>query len=114
MTPGIVSTSSNAAVPSLTEAELARLRVQLEDCRRERREQLDALGVAPPNEDPVAAAHRESVRSILADSQAAFDRLAVGTYGTCTYCAAPIPVARLELVPYAAGCVTCQRQRAAG
>lgn len=45
----------------------------------------------------------------MADTiSAALAKIDAGTYGICERCAAPIPFARLEAVPYAAYCVTCQ------
>src|SRR3546814_13132406 len=48
----------------------------------------------------------------MADTiSAALAKIDAGTYGICERCAAPIPFARLEAVPYAAYCVTCQAKR---
>jgi DnaK suppressor protein len=44
---------------------------------------------------------RDAVRDALA-------RLANGTYGSCESCHRPIPTARLEAVPYARRCRSCQ------
>src|SRR3954452_11293186 len=38
----------------------------------------------------------QQVQSQLAEIEAAFDRLSVGTYGACERCAQPIPPARLQ------------------
>jgi RNA polymerase-binding transcription factor DksA len=43
----------------------------------------------------------------LAELDAARDRVAEGTYGVCTSCGNPIPVARLRLLPSAMLCVPC-------
>ncbi len=43
--------------------------------------------------------------------EAALRRIAVGTYGVCVECGAPIDPARLEARPQAARCITCQRRR---
>jgi RNA polymerase-binding transcription factor len=45
----------------------------------------------------------ETVREI----DTALVRLDEGTYGLCTSCGAPIPLPRLQLVPWAAQCVQC-------
>lgn len=34
-----------------------------------------------------------------------------GTYGVCEVCRSDIPIARLEVLPYATMCVTCASQR---
>jgi RNA polymerase-binding transcription factor DksA len=46
---------------------------------------------------------RDAVRDALA-------KLANGSYGTCEACRRPIPVARLEAVPYARRCRFCQER----
>jgi RNA polymerase-binding transcription factor DksA len=46
---------------------------------------------------------RDAVRDALA-------KLASGTYGNCETCHRPIPVARLEAVPYARRCLSCQER----
>lgn len=40
----------------------------------------------------------------------ALARIEEGTYGICEVCAGPIPVARLEVLPYATKCVACARK----
>ncbi len=44
----------------------------------------------------------------------AFTKLADGTYGDCETCRRPIPIARLEAVPYARRCVACQEREENG
>ncbi len=38
----------------------------------------------------------------------ALDRITQGTYGKCLVCGKEIPEGRLQAIPYAALCVTCQ------
>lgn len=45
----------------------------------------------------------------IRDIEAALQRLAAGTYGTCIDCGAPVPRARLEAYPTAKRCQPCQR-----
>lgn len=45
----------------------------------------------------------------IRDIEAALQRLAAGTYGTCIDCGAPIAPARLEAYPTAKRCQACQR-----
>lgn len=40
----------------------------------------------------------------------ALARVSAGTYGTCESCGEAIPVARLEVLPYATMCVNCARK----
>ncbi len=66
-------------------------------------------GLPDADDDPVVAAQREALRQTLADITDARQRLAVGTFGTCTRCRQPIAAARLELRPWATTCVGCGR-----
>jgi Prokaryotic dksA/traR C4-type zinc finger len=50
---------------------------------------------------------RDAVRDALA-------KLTDGTYGDCEACRRPIPIARLEEVPYARRCVACQQREEDG
>lgn len=45
---------------------------------------------------------------LLRQVDTALERLDAGTYGTCTRCGQPIGARRLEALPYATLCVTCQ------
>lgn len=51
----------------------------------------------------IGQAHRKETQLL----QAALDRIAGGTYGTCQKCGEPISQARLDAVPYAMVCRTC-------
>ncbi|MEV8273096.1 TraR/DksA C4-type zinc finger protein [Microbacterium sp. NPDC077184] len=54
---------------------------------------------------------RAEVDRELAEIDAAFDRVADGTYGICRDCGRAIPVGRLEVRPTADRCVTCASAR---
>lgn len=65
-------------------------------------------------EGSTIAFERSQVVSLLAqtrrrldDVDAALERLADGTYGTCRSCGSDIPAARLEARPVARTCVSC-------
>ncbi|AXK32441.1 molecular chaperone DnaK [Streptomyces armeniacus] len=60
--------------------------------------------------DELLAAQKASTQRVLKEIEAAFARLADGSYGTCQDCRKPIPAERLEILPYARHCVPCQRQ----
>lgn len=62
-------------------------------------------------EQGMSAAVASINRSALAEVDAALGRLADGTYGTCLGCDAAIPAERLEVMPAAAYCVSCQQSR---
>jgi YteA family regulatory protein len=53
----------------------------------------------------------ENSEHVLAEIDAALQRIEDGTYGTCTNCGKPIPRERLEARPYATLCIDCQRDR---
>ncbi len=47
---------------------------------------------------------------LLRKVEHALVRVEAGTYGICEVCGEPIPVARIEVLPYATTCVTCARK----
>jgi RNA polymerase-binding protein DksA len=53
----------------------------------------------------------ENSEHVLGEIDAALKRIEEGTYGTCTNCDRPIPVERLEALPWATLCIDCQRDR---
>jgi RNA polymerase-binding transcription factor DksA len=54
-----------------------------------------------------AEGQRADITRELAELDAAFERVADGTYGVCASCGTAIPVARLRLLPAATLCVPC-------
>ncbi|MGW0548857.1 TraR/DksA C4-type zinc finger protein [Streptomyces altiplanensis] len=88
-------------------------RQRLEHERDSRLVQLKALEEAGQEaDDHSMAVQKDSLQRVLKDIGAAFGRVDDGTYGTCQDCAQPIPVERLEILPYARCCVGCQRRSA--
>jgi DnaK suppressor protein len=61
----------------------------------------------PKEVDVGVLQNEQQVLSAIGD---ALDRLDVGTYGHCKRCGHEIPEARLQSVPYAKRCVTCEQQ----
>jgi RNA polymerase-binding protein DksA len=51
----------------------------------------------------------ENSEHMLADIDAALQRIEDGTYGKCTNCGKEIPAERLEARPWATLCIDCQR-----
>jgi RNA polymerase-binding transcription factor DksA len=51
-------------------------------------------------------------REAIDDIDDAIARMDAGTYGRCDTCGGPIPLERLEVMPYARLCVSCSRERA--
>ncbi|MPZ13111.1 MAG: hypothetical protein GEU73_01575 [Chloroflexi bacterium] len=56
---------------------------------------------------------REVIDEEAAQAEAARQRLAAGTYGTCEVCGRPIPPERLRARPHATLCIECQGKREA-
>jgi RNA polymerase-binding transcription factor DksA len=50
----------------------------------------------------------EDLQAILAQVNAALERMDEGTYGQCQRCGRSIAAARLEAFPYVAYCIECQ------
>jgi len=53
----------------------------------------------------------ESLDRTLQQIDAALARLHAGRYGTCAACGEPIPITRLQALPFATQCVACQAKR---
>jgi YteA family regulatory protein len=56
----------------------------------------------------------ENAEHVLAEIDAALQRIEEGTYGICTNCGKQIPEERLEALPWATLCIDCQRLRERG
>lgn len=104
------------------------LRAQLEQERAELLAQIDEATSMDPSDRAATSGHGETEhlkveeeRSVLAtigsiaksaldDVEAALQRIEDGTYGQCQDCGNEIPFARLEVIPAARYCVTCQQR----
>ena len=53
-------------------------------------------------------------KALLRDIEEALGRLRDGTYGVCMDCGLPVSRKRLEAVPWACYCVSCQERRQSG
>ncbi|WP_437063684.1 TraR/DksA family transcriptional regulator [Streptomyces sp. enrichment culture] len=109
----------------LSPEDLAALRESLQEQRLFREEQLRQLAVSPsrtgdPGRRPAAAPAggrvglASSARMVLADVEAALERMAEGRYGRCHLCRRPVDRERLVIVPQARYCARCQQVREAG
>jgi DnaK suppressor protein len=58
-----------------------------------------------------STATARSIAASLAAVDRALEKLAEDTYGYCDNCGRPIPVERLEVLPWAAYCVSCASHR---
>ncbi|WP_077801544.1 TraR/DksA family transcriptional regulator [Streptomyces sp. JHA26] len=105
----------------LSPEDLAVLRDNLLEQRLFRQEQLRQIMAVPSRADDGSAGQTEvrvrlaaSARMVLADVEAALDRMAEGRYGSCRLCRRPIARERLMIVPQARYCARCQQVREAG
>jgi DnaK suppressor protein len=79
------------------------------------RESLEIQPMADPLDQVRSSADRDmAVESLnqqarlIQEIQSALDRIEEGSYGSCERCDEPIPSKRLEALPWARMCVTCQ------
>jgi DnaK suppressor protein len=78
-------------------------------------------GVVEPEEEAVdleetdvEQALLDNEKALLAKVQQALVRIENGTYSRCTNCGQPIPEKRLEAIPWASLCVSCEPERGTG
>jgi RNA polymerase-binding transcription factor DksA len=67
----------------------------------------DPEGVTLSSEWSRLSALADAAASELRQVEDALARLDAGTYGVCAGCGQPIPIARLEVRPFATHCVAC-------
>jgi DnaK suppressor protein len=90
-----------------------RLGMDLEDLARVKHSSAsgDAADAAfDASGEEIASTLAEFEAKELAQIERALRRLKAGTYGKCEACAAKIPVARLNALPYSTLCIKCQRE----
>ena len=104
---------------------LAALRAQLHHELAFRREQLEGISEVWPlsddrrddqhtmARDEVLNALAAAARLVIADVEAALDRMEAGHYGSCHLCDWPIPVQRLTIMPHARYCEPCHQLKEA-
>ena len=61
-------------------------------------------------QDEISSQLAEVESRELAHIDTALERMRHGDYGTCDGCGSGIPLARLQALPYATMCITCQRE----
>jgi RNA polymerase-binding transcription factor DksA len=105
---------------ALSAAELGVLRADLLEQRRFRAEQLRELAGPVTDRADRASARRAAsqaavrvqlaaaARMVLADVEAALERMAAGRYGWCAACEAPVEPEYLRIVPQARYCLGCR------
>lgn len=79
--------------------------VELDQSRQGRLSRMDAM-----QQQAMALAKRETYQKQLRQVLAALRRMDEEDYGYCELCDQPIPLARLQIRPEAALCLTCQSQ----
>ncbi|HJU51409.1 MAG TPA: TraR/DksA C4-type zinc finger protein [Acidimicrobiia bacterium] len=105
------------------EEEQARLEKMIEEHERELEEARQTETSAERSPDPGSAeagsmnfeyekelSLGQNTVDLLRKVERALTRVADKTYGICESCGNPIPVARLEVLPYATECVSCARR----
>ena len=102
------STSGQSRRDRLGVAQRVALRRGLEDLAALEVDRVELLAAVGSTQ---VAAYDIGIRDAVRD---AFVKLADGTYGDCETCRRPIPLARLEAVPYARRCVACQEREENG
>ncbi|KOG37083.1 TraR/DksA family transcriptional regulator [Streptomyces resistomycificus] len=106
-----LDTSPTETRPERLTAHEARRRLEHE--RATRLTQLQVIDESGPDaEEQVMAAQKDTIQRVLTEVEAAFARVRDGSYGVCRNCSKPIPVERLEILPYTRFCVPCQRATA--
>lgn len=104
----------------LQDSELVSLRDLLEQQRSFRCDQLDelrradSLAARSETDQEVTRSLVEGAQAALRDVLQALRRMDEGSYGTCRHCADPLPIARLEVLPQSALCMSCQRETELG
>ena len=61
-------------------------------------------------EDASAGNAKAQIQGMVERIDEALDKLNEGTYGICASCGRPVEPERLEALPYATRCITCQRK----
>jgi hypothetical protein len=102
------STSGQSRRDPLRVDQRVALRRSLEDLAALEVDRLERVAAVGSTQ---VAAYDIGIRDAVRD---AFVKLADGTYGDCETCGRPIPIARLEAVPYARRCVACQEREENG
>lgn len=61
-------------------------------------------------QDEISSQLAEVESRELSQIDGALERMREGRYGVCDSCEKPIPLARLQALPYAVSCIDCQRE----
>jgi len=108
MTSSTITAATTSAAPVTDWAQFRDLlETQRAVCLAQRELALSEAKASMP--DPVAVSRAATLLRTIQEIDAAQDRIHTGTYGRCLHCGRTIPVERLELRPFATGCVSCEQ-----
>jgi DnaK suppressor protein len=99
---------TSATRAEATTWETSRLQLQQQRAVSVRQRELALAETATSVPDPVAVRRAAGLALRIDEIDTALDRIADGTFGRCAHCGLDIPVERLEVRPFATGCVVCQ------
>jgi DnaK suppressor protein len=115
---GMVRTATLAEIRRRLEAEHTQLQSDIDALASENQNQHDDTGIGNHLADDASEvftrernmALRTNAEELLVQVDAALTRLDEGTYGICARCGREITSERLEALPYATLCITCQSE----
>jgi DnaK suppressor protein len=112
----------------IDQTKLAELREALEEQRENLRKEIVEQGGDPDSDDAAIDVERgfadsahstaerarlisvmKALRANLRWVERALTKMGLGTYGTCERCGNPVPIERLEALPWAILCMDCAR-----
>lgn len=105
------SRAAGTATSHLSAEELARLRELLLEEREQQLARSRELDGAADMEADLADVLAVRAQEALEETEQALALLDEGNYGACASCGDPIPFERLEAIPGARSCVSCQAGR---
>ena len=114
----MVEKAAYAGIRARLQEERASLQSDIDSLENENQAQQDDFGVGNHVADDASEVfNRErnlalqgNAEDLLAQVDAALQRLDDGSYGVCARCGQDIAAERLEALPYAAYCITCQSE----
>ena len=100
-------------IKQMLEAEREELLVQLQPSSEDDQsvdKNPDQMDIAQAyNDQDISSALQTFEEKQLIQIEIALKAIAQGNYGRCQYCQQPIPLERLQVMPNATMCVSCQR-----
>ncbi|HWQ12001.1 MAG TPA: TraR/DksA C4-type zinc finger protein [Roseiflexaceae bacterium] len=114
----MIANETLAAIRKRLEDERAELLAQIDALQIENQNQQDDYGVGNHLADDASElflrerniALRGNAEELIAQIDAALHRMDQGSYGICARCGKPIAEERLEALPHAIYCITCQAE----